>query len=49
LRIATNAKEEVTRSHRFLADWERQHLDALQRFYTSVREDFLAAGSFASL
>ena len=33
--------------YRFLGDWEKQHLDALQRLYTSVREDFFAAGNFA--
>ena len=33
--------------YRFLADCEKQHHDALQRLFTSVHEDFFAAGSFA--
>ena len=45
---ATNAKEDEVRDfYQYLADWEKQHLDALQRLYTSVREDFFAAGNFA--
>jgi rubrerythrin len=45
---AQSAKEEeVKKFYRFLADWEKQHFDALQRLFTSVREDFFAAGNFA--
>jgi rubrerythrin len=38
---------EVREFYRFLADWEKQHLDALQALYGSVRTDFWAAASFA--
>ena len=31
----------------FLADWERQHLEALQRLYNGVRQDFWTDGGFA--
>ncbi len=45
---AKGAKEpEVTKFYSFLADWEKQHFDALQNLYNSVRTDFFAAGSFA--
>jgi rubrerythrin len=45
---AAKAKEdEVKKFYQFLANWEKQHHDALQRLYTSVREDFFAAGNFA--
>jgi len=45
---AANAAEaEVKEFYQFLADWEKQHFDALQRLYGSVREDFFAAGRFA--
>lgn len=45
---AANANEdEIKEFYQFLADWEKQHLDALQRLYGSVREDFFAAGNFA--
>ncbi len=37
----------VQKSYRFLADWGKQHFDALQPLDTSVRTDFLAAGSSA--
>jgi rubrerythrin len=47
-RAATDATEdEIKKFYRFLADWEQQHFDALQRLYDSVREDFFASGSFA--
>jgi hypothetical protein len=27
--------------------WEKQHFEALQNLYNSVRQDFFSAGSFA--
>jgi rubrerythrin len=45
---AANAPEqEVKKFYQHLADWEKQHFDALQNLYTSVRQDFFSAGSFA--
>jgi rubrerythrin len=45
---AGNAIEaEVKNFYQFLADWEKQHLEALRTLYNSVRQDFFAAGSFA--
>lgn len=45
---ATQATEaEVRRFYQFLADWEQQHLDALQALHTSVRADFWDKGGFA--
>ncbi len=45
---AANAPEkEIKDFYQFLADWEKQHFDALQNLYTSVRQDFFSAGSFA--
>ena len=45
---ASNAPEqEVKKFYQFLADWEKQHFDALRNLYTSVRQDFFSAGSFA--
>jgi len=35
------------RNDQFLADWEKQHLEALRTLYNSVRTDFFAAGSFS--
>jgi rubrerythrin len=40
-------QDEIKTSYQLLADWEKQHLDALQRLYGSVREDFFAAGNSA--
>ncbi len=40
-------EEEVKKFYQFLADWEKQHFNALQTLYNSVRTDFFAAGSFA--
>lgn len=46
--VAANAGEqEVKKFYRFLADWETQHLEALQTLHNSVRQDFVAAGSFS--
>ena len=33
--------------YRFLADWEKEHFDALQSLYDGVRQDFWADGRFA--
>ncbi len=45
---ASNASEnEVREFYEFLADWERQHLDALHVLYNGVREDFWAEGRFS--
>ena len=45
---AGNAGEaEVKKFYQFLADWEKQHLEALRTLYNSVRTDFFAAGSFS--
>jgi rubrerythrin len=45
---ATNAGEaEVKKFYQFLAEREKQHLEALRTLYNSVRQDFFAAGSFS--
>lgn len=47
-RAAEGARErEVRDFYAFLAAWERQHFDALQRLYNSVRADFWEASGFA--
>jgi len=38
---------EVRDFYEFLADWERQHLQALQALYNGVREDFWTDGGFS--
>lgn len=38
---------EVKEFYEFLADWEKGHLDALQKLHTGVREDYWADGGFA--
>ena len=40
-------EKEVKGFYQFLADWEKQHLEALRTLYNSVRQDFFAAGSFS--
>ena len=46
--VAAGAREEeVKKFYQFLADWEKQHFDALKGIYESLRTDFFAAGSFA--
>lgn len=45
---AEGSAETVVREFfEFLADWERQHLDALQTLFNSVRSDFWAESGFA--
>jgi len=39
---------DVKSFYQFLADWEKQHFDALQGLFNSVREDFWHAGGFAA-
>lgn len=43
----STGESEVKEFYQFLADWEKEHLDALQRLYNGVREDHWAAGGFA--
>jgi rubrerythrin len=38
---------EVRDFYQFLADWEKQHLDALQNLYNGIRTDFWHEGGFA--
>jgi len=42
------SEQEVRAFYQFLADWEKQHFDALQGLFNSVREDFWNAGGFAA-
>lgn len=42
------SEQEVKAFYTFLADWEKQHFDALQGLFNSVREDFWGAGGFAA-
>ena len=49
--FSTAAKEadeaEVATFYRFLADWEQQHLAALQGLYDSIRTDFWDRSGFS--
>jgi rubrerythrin len=49
--FSTAAREategEVRTFYGFLADWERQHLDALQGLHESIRTDFWDRGGFS--
>ena len=46
---ARNAGEkEVTQFYQFLADWEKQHYDALSGLFDVVRADHMAASGFAA-
>jgi rubrerythrin len=40
-------EQEVKGFYQYLADWEKQHFEALKKLYDSVREDFFASGNFA--
>ncbi|MBP1633948.1 MAG: ferritin [Acidobacteria bacterium] len=42
----TATAEEVRKFYQFLADWEQQHLDALQTLHASVRADFWDRSAF---
>lgn len=44
---AQAAEPEVKGFYQFLADWEKQHLEALRGLYDAVRVDHFAAASFA--
>jgi len=45
---ATSASEDEVRDfYQYLADWEKGHLEALQRLYGGVREDYWAEGGFS--
>ena len=47
-RAATETGEqEVKDFYQFLADWEKEHLDALQSLHNAVREDFWTEGRFS--
>lgn len=41
------SEKEVREFYEFLADWERQHLEALQGLYNGVRQDFWSDGGFS--
>jgi rubrerythrin len=41
------AETEVKDFYQFLAEWEKEHLDALQMLYNGVRQDFWAEGGFS--
>jgi rubrerythrin len=41
------SEDEVRDFYQFLADWEKGHLEALQKLHTGVREDFWANGGFS--
>ena len=40
--------KDVKAFYQFLADWEKQHFDALQGLFNAVREDFWHTGGFAA-
>lgn len=40
-------EKQVTQFYQFLADWEKQHYDALKGLFDVVRADQMAAGGFA--
>lgn len=45
---ATGATDgDVKKFYEFLADWEKQHLDALSNLYSAVRADYWAESGFA--
>jgi len=41
------SEDEVRDFYQFLADWEKGHLEALQKLYGGVREDYWADGGFS--
>ncbi len=41
------ADGEVRDFYQFLADWEKQHLDALQNLHNAVRQDYWAEAGFS--
>ena len=52
IRVFSNAardadEQEVKDFYRFLADWEKEHLDSLQSLHQSVRQEYWAEGGFS--
>ncbi len=45
--LRTPPRQEVREFYQFLADWEQEHLEALQRLYNGVRQDFWSDGGFS--
>jgi rubrerythrin len=43
----TAESAEVREFYRFLADWEKQHFDAINALYSAIRADFWGMGGFA--
>jgi rubrerythrin len=47
-RVAAQASEaEVKSFYQFLADWEKQHFDALQGLYNAIRSEVMADSGFS--
>ncbi|HPC82516.1 MAG TPA: ferritin family protein [Thermoanaerobaculaceae bacterium] len=44
---AQATEKEVQEFYQFLADWEKQHLEALRNLYNAVRQDFWGEGRFS--
>ena len=40
-------ESEIREFYAFLADWEKQHFDALQNLHTTVRQEFWSEGRFS--
>jgi rubrerythrin len=45
--VRNAAEVEVQQFYQFLADWEQQHLSALQSLYDTIRGDFWEKGGFS--
>ena len=43
----STSEKEVREFYQFLADWEQEHLEALQKLYDGVRQDFWSDGGFS--
>jgi rubrerythrin len=41
------AEREVREFYEFLADWEKQHFEALQQLYNGIREDVWGETGFS--
>lgn len=44
----TAGSDEVKGFYTFLADWEKQHFDALNALYNAIRQEFWGTGGFAA-
>ena len=44
----SSGDQEIKAFYRFLAEWERQHFEALQNLYNQVRQDFWGGAGFAA-